>query len=251
MKPRIAIPVPHSEAEYADRALPPYLRAIEEAGGEPVVVRLDLPNAEIARLAASCQAILLPGSRADIDPQKYGASERHSQTAPADPRRDNADELLLQDAFNLRKPILGVCYGMQSLNVWRTGTLVQHLETPITHRAERTVARAHRVALDPESLLARIVAPTAGGAELWVNSSHHQAVNAAGDGLRVVARAEDGVAEALEGTSPGQFVLAVQWHPERTFEQEPASRAIFEAFVKAAQNQSMPTPGIQNTAVQK
>jgi putative glutamine amidotransferase len=235
MKPRIAIPVPHSEADYAGRALPPYLRAIEEAGGEPVMINLDLPNPEIARLAASCQAILLPGSRADIDPQKYGAHDRHPLTAPADPRRDNADELLLQDAFNLRKPILGVCYGMQSLNVWRTGTLLQHLETPVTHRADRTLAKAHRVALEPESLLARIVGNAAEGSELWVNSSHHQAVNAAGGGLRVVARAEDGVVEALEGTSPGQFVLAVQWHPERTFEDDSASRAIFQALVKAAQ----------------
>ena len=245
MKPRIAIPVPHSEADYAERALPPYLRAIEEAGGEPVVVNLDLPNAEIARLATSCQAILLPGSRADIDPQKYGVQERHPQTAPADPRRDNADELLLQDAFNLHKPILGICYGMQSLNVWRTGTLVQHLETPITHRAERTLAKAHRVALEPESLLARIVGPASGNAELWVNSSHHQAVNAAGDGLRVVARAEDGVAEALEGTAPSQFVLAVQWHPERTFENDPAARAIFHALIQAAQNQAASVQAVQ------
>jgi putative glutamine amidotransferase len=234
MKPRIASPVPHSDAEYADRALPPYLRAIEQAGGEPVVIRLDLPNAEIARLAASCQAILLPGSRADLDPQKYGAGDRHPQTAASDARRDNADELLLQDAFNLRKPILGICYGMQSLNVWRTGTLLQHLETPITHRAERTLAKAHRVALEPESLLARIIVSGERGTELWVNSSHHQAVDAAGDGLRVVARAEDGIAEALEGVSPGQFVLAVQWHPERIFEDDAAARAIFQAFIDAA-----------------
>jgi putative glutamine amidotransferase len=202
------------------------------------VIDLGLSNAEIARLATSCQAILLPGSRADIDPQKYGQQERHPKSAAADPRRDNADELLLQDAFNLRKPILGVCYGMQSLNVWRTGTLVQHLETPITHRAERTLARAHRVALEPESLLAQIVAPAGGSTELWVNSSHHQGVNAAGDGLRVVARAEDGVVEALEGTSPGQFVLAVQWHPERIFDEDAAARAIFDAFIQAAQKQA-------------
>jgi putative glutamine amidotransferase len=235
VKPRIAIPVPHSEADYADRALPPYVHALEEAGAEPVVIRLELPNAEIARLAASCEAVLLPGSRADIDPQKYGARERHPLTAPADPARDNADELLLQDAFNLRKPILGVCYGMQALNVWRSGTLLQHLETPITHRAERTLAKVHRVALEPGSLLAHIVAPVAGGAELWVNSSHHQAVGEIGDGLQVAARAEDGVVEAVEGTSPGQFVLGVQWHPERTFEEDPAAQAIFRALVEAAQ----------------
>ncbi|MGE0406063.1 MAG: gamma-glutamyl-gamma-aminobutyrate hydrolase family protein [Candidatus Korobacteraceae bacterium] len=234
MKPRVAIPVPHTDSEYAGRALPQYLHALEEAGAEPVVVDLGLSNQEIARIATGCQAILLPGSRADIDPQKYGVLERHPQTAASDPRRDNADELLIQDAFNLHKPILGVCYGMQSLNVWRTGSLIQHVESPINHRAERTVTQAHAVTVEPESRLATILGPAANGEKLWVNSSHHQAADAVGDGLRAVAWAEDGVIEAIEGTSPGQFVLAVQWHPERTFDGEPSSRAIFRAFVEAA-----------------
>jgi len=124
VRPRIAIPVPHSESDYAQRSIPPYLKAIELAGGEPVVIALDQPNPVIARLATRCDAILLPGSRADIDPEKYGAYSRHPKTAPSDPARDNADELLLQDAYNMHKPVFGICYGLQSLNVWRSGTLV-------------------------------------------------------------------------------------------------------------------------------
>jgi putative glutamine amidotransferase len=231
VKPRIAIPVPHSERDYAGRALPQYERAVADAGGEPVVVPLDLPNPEIARLAARCDAILLPGSKADLDPEKYGVAQRDPHTAPSDPPRDNVDELLLQDAFNMRKPILGICYGLQSLNVWRTGTLLQHIESGVNHEAGRAVAKAHKVTVEPGSLLAGIVGRAG---ELDVNSSHHQSAEDLGDGLRVVARAPDGVIEALEGTEPQHFVLAVQWHPERTVESDEPSRAIFRAFVDAA-----------------
>lgn len=245
MKPRIAIPVPHSNAEYAHRALPQYQQAVEQAGGEPVVIDLGLPNAEIARLATQCDAILLPGSRADIDPQKYGAALRNPKTAPSDPPRDNADELLLQDAYNLRKPILGICYGLQALNVWRSGSLVQHIESGINHEAGRAVEKAHPVDVDPVSGLARILKrqwqpdkPNLQPGEKlqgWVNSSHHQAAGHIGDGLRAVAWSpEDHVVEAIEGTAPDHFVLGVQWHPERTTENDAASRAIFRAFVDAA-----------------
>lgn len=230
MRPRIAIPVPHSEHDYAQRSLPPYLAAIEMAGGEPVVIALELPNAEIARLATTSDAVLLPGSRADVDPEKYGA-QRHPKTAPADAPRDNADELLLQDAFNMRKPLFGICYGLQSLNVWRSGTLVQHLDTDINHTPGRDVTQAHKVLVAPGSRLAQIVAASG---EIWVNSSHHQAVDRAGDGLLTVARSADGTIEALEGTSPAQFVIGVQWHPERTVAADTPSRKLFEEFVAAA-----------------
>ena len=145
IKPRIAIPEPCSyDAEYSTRALPPYLRAIEAAGGEPVVIPLQSEPEEIARLITSCAAILLPGSKADVDPQKFNAAA-HPRTAPADPPRDAADELLLQDAYNLRKPVFGICYGLQSLNVWRTGSLVQHIESKVNHSAGAKVEVAHKV----------------------------------------------------------------------------------------------------------
>jgi putative glutamine amidotransferase len=145
------------------------------------------------------------------------------------------DELLLQDAFSLHKPILGICQGLQSLNVWCNGSLVQDLETSVNHRPGRTVAEAHPVHLAPGSRLASIL-PKGESAEPKVNSSHHQAVHVGGDNLRVSAVSpEDGVIEAVELDSPEHFVVGVQWHPERTYTTSPFSRAIFAAFVKASQ----------------
>ncbi len=236
MRPRIAIPHPHSQKpDYNQRALPQYLCAIEMSGGEPVPVDLSLSNAEITKLAMTCDGVLLPGSPADVDPEKYGAA-RDPQTAVADPQRDNADELLLQDAYNMRKPVLGICYGVQTLNVWRTGTLIQHVDN---HSQGRAVQRAHMIQLEPDSLLGNILSPVWEAEEGWVNSSHHQAVENVGDGLRVVAHSDDGVIEGLESTNPDHFVLGIQWHPERTFDEEPSSRAIFERFLEAARQRHL------------
>jgi putative glutamine amidotransferase len=196
------------------------------------------------KLIERCDAVLLPGSKADVDPAKYDVP-RDPQTAAADAGRDTVDELLLQDAYNMRKPVLGICYGLQILNVYRTGTLIQHLESPVNHAAGRKVAIAHTVEVTPDSKLERIVraqtekkgASAAEGQSVVVpvNSSHHQAVDVVGDGLRAVARSpQDGVIEALEGTSPDHFVLAVQWHPERSVDEDEPSRAIFRALVDAA-----------------
>ena len=239
--PRIAIPVPHSgDREYAERALPQYEEAVRRAGGEPVRIELDETPLQVMKQIERCDAVLLPGSRADVDPQKYSA-DRHEKTASADAKRELVDDLLLQDAYNLHKPVLGICYGLQSLNVYRSGTLVQHIESAIVdskidHSAGRAVAKAHTVTIEPESRLAEIVGASK---TVAVNSSHHQSADAVGDGLRVVARsAEDGIIEALEGTAPEHFVLAVQWHPERSVNDAPelaeSAKAIFRAFIEAA-----------------
>ncbi|GAC1512531.1 MAG: gamma-glutamyl-gamma-aminobutyrate hydrolase family protein [Terriglobales bacterium] len=264
MPPRIAIPMPHSaDTEYAERSIPQYEKAIELAGGEPVRIPLDRTAEEVIKLIEQCDAALLPGSGADVDPARYDGP-RHPRTAPPDSKRDIVDELLLKDAYNLRKPILGICYGLQSLNVQRRGTLLQHIESKIKHDAGRAVPVAHTVKIDLDSRLGKIVdrrsfrdassqppklsAPDAGeggnvpnldaatlsGLIIPVNSSHHQAAESVGQGLRVVARCpEDGVIEAIEGTSPDHFVLAVQWHPERSTDDDAASRAIFRALVDA------------------
>jgi len=241
IQPRIAIPVPNSSRpQYVSAALPQYEDAVRGEGGEPVIIPIDATPAQIAQAVKMCDAVLLPGSPADIDPEKYGAA-RHPATAPSDPFRDNTDELLLQDAFNMRKPVFGICYGLQSLNVWRTGTLNQQLPVGVVnHNAGRTVQQAHTVQVDAGSSLARIleqagVLSLSSQLVVAVNSSHHQAPEEIGDGLRLVAWCpEDGVKEALEGTSPDHFVLGVQWHPERTYDNEPASRALFRAFLQAA-----------------
>jgi putative glutamine amidotransferase len=194
---------------------------------------------------AGCDAVLLPGSKADIDPAKFHAA-RSPHTEAADPRRDFVDDLLLHDAYNLRKPVLGVCYGLQTLNVFRAGSLVQHIpdflpeakRAKVNHEAGSKIAVAHAVEIEPGSRLAEIVnGKAARPIVLPANSSHHQSAEAIGDGLRIVARCpDDGIIEALEGTAPDHFVLAVQWHPERSLDSDEASRAIFRAFIEASRN---------------
>ncbi|HEV2698201.1 MAG TPA: gamma-glutamyl-gamma-aminobutyrate hydrolase family protein [Terriglobales bacterium] len=267
MRPHIAIPLPHSgDPEYAQRAIPQYERAVELAGGEPVRIPLDRTPAEVMKLIEHCDAVLLPGSKADVDPAKFNAA-RHPKTEAADPKRDTVDELLLQDAYNMRKPILGICYGLQILNVYRSGTLIQHIESPVNHEAGRKVPVAHEVEIDPASKFAEILGRNSTRVNMWgqppsavrssearlspqeiaavpVNSSHHQSADVVGDGLRVVARSpSDGIIEALEGTSPDHFILAVQWHPERSYEDDETSRAIFRALVQAAQRKHQELAG--------
>jgi putative glutamine amidotransferase len=249
MAPRIAIPVPHSEdSEYAGRALPQYMHAIEMAGGEPVRIPLDKSLGEIKELIEGCDGVVLPGSKADIDPAKYrAAADPH--TAPADLKRDGVDDLLLRDAYAEGKPVLGICYGLQILNVYHGGTLLQHIESPINHEAGKTVPVAHTVDVEFGSRLGGIVsssenASSTDAISIPVNSSHHQAAEVVGNGLRIVARCpEDGIIEALEGASDDHFVVAVQWHPERSVEDDEASRAIFNALVKAAQTRRGETTG--------
>jgi putative glutamine amidotransferase len=246
MKPRIAIPVPHStDLAYSERSWPQYADPIERSGGEAVKIPLDLRQAAVADLIKSCQGILLPGSGADVNPQKYG-QELEPESAPADPRREAVDELLLQDAHSLYKPLLCICFGVQSLNVWRGGTLIQHLAPmPVNHPAGRAVAVAHTAAVAPDSLLGSLVAKDEapeqdGFLRLPINSSHHQALAIPGDGLHVSARCpQDAVIEAVEGgQSPddanAHFVLGVQWHPERSYDISPTSKAIFDRFVEEA-----------------
>jgi putative glutamine amidotransferase len=244
MLPRIAVPLPlSSDPEYVERSLPQYEAAVRLAGGEPVRIPLDLDGPELKRVLENCAGVLLPGSKTDVDPAKYGAA-KHEKTAPNDPKRDYIDCRLLEDAYTLGKPVLGICYGLQSLNVFRGGTLIQHIPDflppelrCVNHAAGRTVAIAHDAEITPASTLANIVG---NGARpdpftIPVNSSHHQSAEKPGSGLRVVARCpNDGIIEALEGTDPNHFVLAVQWHPERSVEQDEPSRALFRAFVKAS-----------------
>jgi putative glutamine amidotransferase len=247
LKPRIAIPLPHSgDRDYAERALPQYEAAVRAAGGEPVRIELELALAELKQQVEGCDAVLLPGSRADVDPQKYHAAP-HQKTAPADAKRNAADELLLEDAYHRSKPVLAICYGLQSLNVYRSGSLVQHIETAINHSAGRAVSKAHLVEIDPRSRLSQIVGAQS-DPTIAVNSSHHQSVDVAGEGLKVVARClEDEIVEALEGTDPDHFVLAVQWHPERSVNDAPEvaepARAIFQAFIEAARTASTKRAG--------
>ena len=271
MPPRIAIPMPHSsDREYGERAIPQYERAVSLAGGEAVRIPLDGSPAEVRALVETCDGVLLPGSNADVDPTRFH-QEKSPHTAAADLRREQVDDLLLEHAYRHSRPVLGICYGLQSLNVFRKGSLVQHIpdflpeatRAKVNHAAGRTVTVAHRVWIHSDSRLARIIADgvttrviadprriaanaenregaeedRAGGNVIIVpvNSSHHQSADSIGEGLRIVARCpDDGIVEALEGTAPDHFVLAVQWHPERSVDNDQCARLVFRALVEAA-----------------
>jgi len=260
MPPRIAIPMPHStDRAYSERAIPQYEHAVTLAGGEPVRVDLGLTYSELQKIMERCDAILLPGSNADVDPSRF-KQNRSTHTAAADPRRDEVDNLLLEDAYAHRKPILGICYGLQSLNVYRNGSLIQHIpeflpeqtRDKVNHEAGKAVAVAHTVTIDSESTLGKIVTkslpssvatgdesagratPESSGLIIPVNSSHHQSADSIGEGLRLVARCpDDGIAEGIEGTAPDHFVVAVQWHPERSVDDDASSLELFRALLSA------------------
>lgn len=233
----IAIPVPSIDAAYNERSLALYLHALTASGMTPVVIPLEQSQQEVAAQISGTHGVLLPGSRFDIDPQRYGEAPI-PECGEADAARTAVDELLLQDAFNLYKPVLAICHGTQSLNVWRNGNLVQDLKTEVNHRPGREVIEAHPVRIAPGSRLAALL-PDAASVTIQVNSSHHQAVRNPGDNLLVSAVSpQDGVVEALELDSPSHFVVAVQWHPERTYAQSEFSRAIFAAFSQAAKDWS-------------
>lgn len=246
---RIAIPVPTSaDAEYNTRSWPNYAAAVEQAGGSAVRLELTLDGPERDQLLATCDGILLPGSPADVDPLRF-TTERDQATAPADVSRETIDFSLLDHAQSFRKPVLGICYGCQSMNVWRGGSLVQDLcPLPVNHSAGRQVAVAHSALVSRHSLLGEMVGQEASAVasgeapgeflRLPINSSHHQAIASPGEGLRVVARCpEDGVIEAIEAgdDAAGGFLLGVQWHPERSIDISAASRALFSGLVRAAE----------------
>jgi putative glutamine amidotransferase len=244
MSVTIAIPVPTaSDVAYNQRSLPQYIAALEAAGATSIVVPLNEPQDRVARLLAGVQGILLPGSGFDVDPERYGET-RIPECGPADPARTAVDELMLQDAFNLRKPILAICHGTQTLNVWRNGSLIQDLETDrktvVNHSPGREIVEAHPVRIAVGSRLSRML-PPGEKLEVEVNSSHHQAVRVPGDKLLVSAVSpEDGVIEAVELDAADHFVLAVQWHPERSYAESAVSRAIFAAFLQAATDWQTP-----------
>jgi putative glutamine amidotransferase len=237
MTVKIAIPQPTSlDPAYNAVCLPSYVQALQSAGATILLIPLGERPAVVAKLLAGAQGVLLPGSRYDVDPQVYGEAAI-PECDEADPARAAVDELLLQDAFNLRKPVLAICFGIQSLNAWRGGSLVQDLPAAgfrtVNHAPGKTVDEAHPVRVASGSRLERMV--PAGGLPVYVNSSHHQSVKVAGDNLRITATSPaDGVIEAVELHSSDHFVVGVQWHPERTYASSAFSRAIFGAFVREA-----------------
>lgn len=199
----------------------------DDAGGVPVVL---LAVDDVDALAERLDAIVLSGG-GDVLPQEYGA-ELHPKTTWTDARRDAFELALVRAARARSVPVLGVCRGMQVLNVALGGSLVQHLPelTELAHEVpERWNTTAHPIEIEPGSRLHRLL----GAESVEVSSVHHQAIERLADGLRAVAWAPDGVVEAVE--SPTEPVLGVQWHPEwATGTDRERQLALFTDLVVAA-----------------
>jgi putative glutamine amidotransferase len=210
-----------------------YAEAIEASGGVPVYIPLIPDRKYLNSLAEKLDGLLLSGSNSDLDPVFYG-EEPHPKLGTVTPERDKTDLVLLEIAEERNMPLLAICFGMQSLNVSRGGTLFQDIESQnadsIKHQQGQASDRpSHHIKIEANSLLAQLN----GSDVARVNSSHHQAIKQVGRDLRVIARAHDGVIEAVIDTRPGRFVLGVQWHPEVGWERDDFSQAIFKRFIEA------------------
>lgn len=243
MQPRVRIGVPwrttREEAANKRSKMENYLRAVERAGGEPHLISLANGAADLARAIGSLDAFVLTGSPADLDPSHFGA-KRHPATADADIAREQADFAILEHALAAGKPVLAICYGVQSLNVFLGGSLVQdipsELGSKICHSPEEDEFPNGAEVPDPvhdARFEAGRVSELAGVRHTDVNSSHHQSVLEPGRGLRVTAYAPDGVVEAVEWTEDATWVVGVQWHPERMPE-DPLAQSLFRNLISAA-----------------
>jgi putative glutamine amidotransferase len=214
-----------------------YAEAIAASGGTPVHIPLIPDRAYLRDLAGRLDAVVLSGSDSDVDPMRYGETP-HPALGSLVPERDLTDFLMLEFAEELKLPVLGICFGIQSLNVSRGGSLIQDIDAQVNgalrhEKGDLPDLASHSVRLEPESLLARL----SGSENAIVNSSHHQAVGRVGSNLEVIARSEDGVVEALVDPRPDRFVLAVQWHPEMGWEKDALSKAIFQRLIEEARVQ--------------
>ena len=206
-----------------------YIESLRQAGAIPVVIPPQPENA--AEIVEQLDGILLAGGE-DCDPALYKEERHPTVTHTMEPRRQSNDFALAKAARERGIPTLGVCLGMQMMNVAAGGSLVQDIDsavdTEIQHASRPENRARHDVIIEQGTKLAGILAQH----ELNVNSSHHQAIRRIGEGLRVTALAPDGVVEGLEDPRH-PFYVGVQWHPE-DMKGEGSAAALFDAFIRAA-----------------
>jgi putative glutamine amidotransferase len=214
-----------------------YADAVATAGGYPVVLAPLGSEVDLEPVLDRLDGIILTGGL-DLDPRRHGQAS-HSAVVPLAERRDTADRSLVSRVLERQLPVLAIGLGLQQINVALGGTLYLHLPEDLPrglpHLDLTGGPHRHLVLLEPGTRVDEIY----GGGELRVNSQHHQAVRELGSGLRVAARAPDGVIEAVESTDPNWFCVGVQWHPES----ETASALdlqLFESFIQACLRQAQP-----------
>jgi len=219
---------PGTDNQYLSRR---YSESVAASGGVPILIPL-LESGEVTgTIIDQLSGILLTGNDSDLDPALYG-EPRMKACGPTQPLRDRMDFYLLEAAFKRKLPVLAICFGVQSLNVFLGGSLIQDipsfLETPIRHRnSDSNGCPSHEIEISAGSILEQI----AGRLKRTVNSTHHQAVKRPGRGLEVIARAPDNIIESVSYSDTKHWVLGIQWHPEKSFAQDEFSRKIFESFL--------------------
>ena len=210
-----------------------YIRAIEDLGGIPIILPLVADLGARRRLLTHIDGLMLTGSGPDLAPELYGERQRYKFRVMSQ-RRATFELEMAQLARSADLPLLGICGGMQALNVAFGGSLYQDIDSqrphPLRHRqtAQATLL-SHAVKIAPNSMLRRIVRT----ATMRVNSSHHQSVKDVAPSLQASAVAPDGIIEAIESTAQ-RFLLGIQWHPEFLFDRYLPHRRLFEAFLEAA-----------------
>ncbi len=231
-RPRIGLTLDADEARRRYELRSSYVDAVLAAGGLPIL----LPHAAEAAAAylALLDGLVVTGGAFDVPPELYG-EPRRKQCGPLKPERTAFEKDLLEAALAARMPVLGVCGGMQLMNVVRGGTLYQDLAADAglsghEQRAPKDVP-SHEAAIVPGTHLAALV----GAETVRVNSTHHQAVKDPGAGVLVSARAPDGVVEAVE-LPDLPFAIGVQWHPEAAARHDPRHAAIYRGLVQAARD---------------
>ena len=230
MTPIIGIPAVDSAAKYKFEN---YKNAIEQHGG--VVRFLVRGEQSIEEFVAGIDGLLLPGG-GDLDPKNFN-QEWHPTLKYVNEDRDELELSIFKQAIEKDTPTIGICFGIQIMNVAMGGDIYQDIESEypqqaLTHPKVGGEDSLHEIEIEPGSLLSKLV----GKSKDFVNSAHHQAVDEIGEGFVVTARSKDGIVEAIENPSK-RFVIGVQYHPERMLETSKFRehrRKLFEAFIKAA-----------------
>lgn len=233
MKPLIAVVSLYDETKESYWMLPGYAQALEQAGAAPVLLPLTKDPALIRQYATAFDGFLFPGGH-DLIPELYGETQTELCGVFC-PQRDEMEPLLLKEAMKQRKPLFGICRGIQLFNAVLGGTLYQDLPTQFPseinhHETPPYDKKAHTVTVKRSSPLYEILRKDA----IPVNSYHHQAILRLGEGLAAAAQAEDGIIEAVY-LKDYPYGLAVQWHPEFSYLSDENSRTLFRSFVRAAE----------------
>ena len=210
-----------------------YSEALQGLGAVPLHLSL-IPDIDyIADCLKGLDGILLPGSDTDVEPHRFG-EEPHPKLKKIIFEKDETDALVIETAQKLGLPILAICYGMQALNVFHGGSLVQdigsQIEGCLQHEQGIPLERnSHSLEIEENSIISRLISSKN---IIRVNSHHHQAVKKVGNNLKATAWAKDGVVECIEDIRENRFSLGVQWHPELSWKRDELSRRIFETFIE-------------------